>query len=415
MAFAIWRIPLSISITHPGSYSDTPNPKEEELCLEMFRILLSFADRWSDVDISMPDGLHNKLQANITPSMFPSLQSLKVNLLQLYSLNNIEATRIELLAAPSLRTITLRATLLADIILRPIWNRLTHITFASSLNDIAFLVLLKQCPNLVFGHFVVNSIHWPAPMNVDRDDIILPCLKSFLINSSGARDIMSVIFKAIQAPALTRFSYYQPSLHSHELTDDNNIDPTILLPAPVIPLLSNSTLISNLVLGGELSSQDIKEILRRGENVTHIVFGRPPPSNGSGPFPLMDPYVARPDTLDLKLLSITSPQETPLPKLESLEAYLIVSFTDEDVLDLIKSRINAFKRGEATALKSVKIYFQRRKQKDITEDVSRLAKEAGVEVKLDLVYAKEGSKFHDRLSPWFGLSLNDCSWSSEIN
>ena len=122
--------------------------------------------------------------------------------------------------------------------------------------------------------------------------------------------------------------------------------------------------------------------------------------------------MARPDAFDLKLLSINSSAETPLPRLESLEAHLIA---DQDVLDLIKSRINAFQRGEATALKSVKIFFQRRKQKDITEEVSRLAMEAGVELELDLVYAKEGPKFYDRLSPSFGLSLNDCSWSSEIN
>jgi len=403
--------PLSISITHPGSSLDPPNPKEEELCLEMFKILLSFADRWSDVDISMPEDFHNKLQANIKPSMFPSLKSLKVNILRLYSLNNIEATRIELLAAPSLRKITIRATLPGDIVLRPVWNRLTHITLASSLNDRNFFVLLKQCPNLVFGYFVVNSFHWADPLHVDRDDIILPCLKSFFINNSGAHDTMSVIFKAIQAPALTRLSYHQPPLHSH----DDGINPTILLPAPVIPLLSNSTLISNLALSGELPSQDLEEILRRGEKITHIVFGRPSPSNfASSHSSLMDPYVARPDVVDLNLLSINSSAETLLPRLQSLEAYRIASFTDEDVLDLIKSRINAFKRGETTALNSVKIHFQRRKQKDITEDVSRLAKEAGVELKLDLIYAKKGPKFYDHLSPSFGLSLNDCSWSSEI-
>ena len=65
----------------------------------------------------------------------------------------------------------------------------------------------------------------------------------------------------------------------------------------------------------------------------------------------------------------------------------------EDILDLIKSRIDAFKRGETMALKFVKIYFRRRKQRHITE-VSRLSMEAGVDVKLDLIYAPESSTFY---------------------
>jgi hypothetical protein len=105
---------------------------------------------------------------------------------------------------------------------------------------------------------------------------------------------------------------------------------------------------------------------------------------------------------------------TPVPRLEYLEAYQLSSLTDEDLLKLIASRIDASKRGETAALKSVKVHFQRRRQKDITGEVSRLAKEAGIEVKLDLTYPPEGSKFFDRLSPSFGLTPHDCMWSSEV-
>jgi len=129
--------------------------------------------------------------------------------------------------------------------------------------------------------------------------------------------------------------------------------------------------------------------------------------------PLVDQDLVLPDVFDLKLLSIGSSPVTPLPRLESLEAYNLESLTDEDLLDVIMSRINAFKRGEIAALKSVKAYFQRPLQKDITEDVSRLAKEAGVEVKLYLAYAPPSSRFFDRLSPSFGLTFNDSIWSSE--
>jgi len=398
--------PLSISITHPGTLANAPIPNDE-LSHEMFDVLLSFADRWSDVDISMPEELHSTLQANIQPSMFPSLKSLKVQLSRDYHVNYMEPTHIELLAAPGLRSITIRAAWVpADPVLRPSWNHLTHITFASSITDTFFLVLLQKCPNLVFGHFMVNSLHWPDEPHMDQvdQDIVLPCLESLAVIDSGREGFMSIIFKAILAPALTRLSYHWFSSHSRD-------DDSIPLPAPVIPLLSKSTIISNLLLGGELSSQDIKEILRRGEQVTHIVFDKPPPSNGYRP---TDPYTARPDAFDLKLLLINSSAETPLPRLESLEAYFIASFTDEDILNLIKTRVDAFKRGEATALKSVKIYFQRRKQQDIIEEVSRLAKEADIEVKLDLVYVLKGFAIFDRLSPSFGLLSNDRMWSSEF-
>ena len=185
----------------------------------------------------------------------------------------------------------------------------------------------------------------------------------------------------------------------------------------MIPLLSNSPLITDLSLDGALSSQDIQECLRRGEGVTHIVLGKPPRTDPPGHifYPLFyDQDMVRLDNFDLKLLSIGSSAMIPLPKLESLEAHNLASLTDEDLLDLITTRINAFQRGEIAALQSVKIYFQRRRQKDITEEVSRLAKEAGIEVKLDLIYAPDGSTFLDRFSPSFGLTSNDCMWSSEV-
>ena len=180
----------------------------------------------------------------------------------------------------------------------------------------------------------------------------------------------------------------------------------------MIPLLENATLIGDLSLDGGLSSQDTWECLRRGERVTRVVFGNRPHTTASGhhlfrvPSPFTDPMVVRPDPFDLKILSISS---GTVPRLESLEAYHLSSLTDEDLPDVITSRINASQRGETAALKSVKIYFQRPRQKDITEDVTRLAKESGSEVKLDLIYPPEGNGFFDRLSP-----SNDDMWSSDM-
>jgi hypothetical protein len=399
--------PLSFSIIYPPSQ---PNPKDDELPDEIFNILLSFADRWSDVDISMPEEIYNKLQGNMKPTTFSSLKSLKLNLQQPFPTNN----GIRLLAAPSLCKITISAfqtTLyITGNLVQPIWKQLTDINFTSWIADTHLIVLLGKCPNLVFGNFTVTSSHWPDEPIVDREDILLPSLKSLALDDAGMHETMTIMFNAIKAPALTKLLYYRTISSPY----DNS---TIPLPAPMIPLLSNSTLITDLSLDGELSTQDIQECLRRGERVTHMVVGKPPRTAPSGDIfypPFFDQNVVRSDNFDLMLLSIGSSSVTPLTKLESLEAYDLASLTDEDLLDLITSRIDAFKRGEIAALRSVKIYFKRRRQKDITGEVSRLAKEAGIEVKLDLIYPPDGSRFFDPFSPSFGLTSNDCMWSSEI-
>jgi len=399
------KCPLSISIYHPSSYSDLQNTGAKERSQEMFNILLSFADRWSDVDLSMPEDIYTQLQGNTQPTTFSSLKSLKLDLHRNFH-NNLQSPPIRILDAPGLCSITISAIQTTyDMIgklVQPVWNRLMHITLASAIIDTYLVCLLRRCPNLVFGNFMIIPSPWPVQPIVDQEDILLPCLESLSVSDSGVYKTMSIIFNAIKAPALTKLSY-QRTVFSHS---DSS---TISLPAPMIPLLSNSTLISHLILDGQLSSQDIQECLRE-EQVTHLVFGSPlrtdPPGCITYPL-LVDQGRVCPDVFDLKLLSIGSPAVTRLPRLESLEAYNLASLRDEDLLNMIRSRINAFRRREIVALKSVKIYFRRPMQKYIAEEVSRLAKEVGVEVKLDLTYAPAGFKFLDRLSPSFELALND--------
>jgi hypothetical protein len=255
----------------------------------------------------------------------------------------------------------------------------------------------------------VNSSRWPERV-ADHGEVSLPRLESLAINDSGAHETMTIIFNSIKAPALKRFLYQQ--LGQHFLGHDSIV-------TPVISLLENSTLISDLSLDGGLSSQDIQECLQRGAQVTHVVFGIPPLTNTFGDYfpprlinlnPDADPV--HPDRFDLKILSIDSVATTLLPRLESLEAYHLSSLTDEELLDMITSRINAFIRGETAALKAVKIHFLRYRQKDISNDVSRLAKEAGIEVKLDLDYPPSAGTFKlmDRLSASHGLSRYQGMW-----
>jgi len=396
--------PLSLSIMHPDYHPGST--VDYEIAREMFNTLLSFADRWSDVDLSMPEDVYNKLQGRMDPTEFSSLKSLKVILHPKYhGANFVQPPPIQLLAAPSLCRITISAiwtTLrMTRNLVQPIWNHITHLTLASAIIDRYLLVLLRQCPNLVLGNLIVTASTWHNEPIVDQEEALLPCLESLAINDSGAQEMMTILFNAIKAPALTSLSYQWSNSPSHD--EDNS---TIPLPAPVIPLLKNSVLISDLLLDGVLSSQNTQECLRHGARITHVVFGKPPPAKALG---RRNPDMSRPDMFDLRILSVGPLDVSPLPRLESLEAYQLSSLTDEDLLDLITSRINAFKRGETAALKSVKIYFLRPRQQDITEDVSRLAKEAGIEVKLDLTYQPESP------SPSFGVTSNDCTWSSDTD
>lgn len=157
---------------------------------------------------------------------------------------------------------------------------------------------------------------------------------------------MTILFNAIKAPALTKLSYqcqwFASDCGNHSFT-----------PTPVIPLLENSTLISNLSLRGGLSSEDTEECLRRGAQVTHVVFGRSPPRDANGRpsyFIYTDPDVTSQDPFDFRILSVDSSAMTVLPRLESLEAYHRYSFTDEDLLGVIASRIDGFRRGQTAAL-----------------------------------------------------------------
>ena len=396
--------PLSLSVSYPDDCSDTQNSKNDQLIQEIFDILLSFADRWSNVLLSMPEDIYNKLQGDINPTTLSSLKSLKITLRSNYH-GDTDSIPIRLLAAPSLRRITfgglqrdLSTIMAGNIGYEPIWNHITHLAFDLS-TDRSLFVLLKQCPNLVMGTFRVHDSDRSDEPSVDREQVLLPRLESLEINDGGLHEIMAVLFNAIKAPALTRLSYQG---FDESDPEDNSAIP---LPIPVLPLLENSTLISDLSLDGRPSSQDIQECLQRGTQVTRLAFGRPRSANASREYP----NHVLPDIFDLRLLSVSSLDVSPLPKLESLEAYQLSSLTDEELLEVIGSRINASKRGKTAALKSVKVSFRRQRQKDITEDVYQLAEEAEIDMELDLTYLPTELKFLKRLSPSFGLtsSSND--------
>ncbi|KIM41497.1 hypothetical protein M413DRAFT_11052 [Hebeloma cylindrosporum] len=328
---------------------------------------------------------------------------------------------VRLLSAPGLRRIALRAVVatlqMPETFVQPNWIHITHITFTSETDDRYFLALLRQCPNLVVGKFqVVTSSRDRESEDSsggsdkpDEEEVLLPRLESLAIDDFCTSQKMTATLNAIKAPALTRLSY---QIFSD--VDDPEPDAYFTpLPMPVLPLLENSTLIRDLSLGGSLSSKDVYKCFQPGAQITRIVFGKPLPANA----PPIKPPLKPSDVVDLRILSGASHPVIPLPRLEFLEAHQLSRLTDEDLLEIITSRIEAFKRGETVALKSIKISFLRQIQNDISEEVSRLAREGGIEIKLALTYlTKQGiniKSLTQRLSPSFGLSLAQDVWSHD--
>ena len=206
--------PLSLPVTYSGEHLESS--KDDELMQEMFDILLSFADRWGDVNLSMPENVFNKLQCDINPDTFSPLKSLKTALYRKPYWGDTEPISIRLLAAPGRRRITLKTALhmTASGLVPPIWKHLTHITFTSLTTDIYLFILLIQCPNLVFGNFFVHSSQRYETV-ADHRQVFLPRLESLAINDSGAHELMAIIFNAIKAPDSTRLLYrwLNPGLH----------------------------------------------------------------------------------------------------------------------------------------------------------------------------------------------------------
>ena len=91
------------------------------------------------------------------------------------------------------------------------------------------------------------------------------------------------------------------------------------------------------------------------------------------------------DYLDFNVFAVNAGYEDILvPKLEVLEMYNVHQPTDETLLRVLISRVDAAKRGDVSPLRHVKLQISRRRQKDIREAVLEQVKSAGFEMKLEL-------------------------------
>jgi len=127
------------------------------------------------------------------------------------------------------------------------------------------------------------------------------------------------------------------------------------------------------------------------------------------------------DVFDLHLLTIHNngaPQDILLPKLQVLEMNDIRLFTDEDILQLLTSRLDAARRGDVAPLRRLKLQFARHRQRDIRDEAYERAKSAGFELSLELDYPPDGLPYNGRFSPSFAIPIRgfyDEAWPPVIN
>ncbi|KAF8961805.1 hypothetical protein BDZ97DRAFT_1827250 [Flammula alnicola] len=425
--------PLSLSISYSCTGHQTINweepPYSKDLPDKLFQILLSFCDRWSNIEILMPHNVYQRLQTSISMDKLPMLQTLKAKFDGPEPNHNVQTTDhpSTLLAAPNLKELSLNAfRFTMDVRNRLItpfsrWNQLLTLCIDSSaVHDRDLVDLLIQCPNLVSCTLRPKPL-MPGNARAEPQAVAyLPSLKYLTFDDGGSTsEAVQLIFNSINAPLLTSIAY--SNSQDYRMYTRSGSPYSCIV--PFTSLLGRSTTVRKMALDlpAEVYS-DIIECLQIGVPLTHLVVGQTRKARKRNRqlcsiFPSYKVQDEDPqeDFFDLNLLtigkksSLLSSGEILLPNLEVLEAHQISTFTDENLLEMISSRIDASTRGEASVLSYIKIQFDRPKQMDIMGELFGRAKAAGISMKLELQYsltAKPGPA-SGRLSASFGLEDDD--------
>ncbi|KAF8961821.1 hypothetical protein BDZ97DRAFT_1827307 [Flammula alnicola] len=362
----------------------------------------------------------------------PMLQTLKVKFdgPEPYH-NELTDHPIKLLAAPSLKEVSLDASRfmwnVRECLITPPsrWNQLLNLSIHASVGTRDLVDLLNQCRNLIACTLRPEYLHRTHTTSDPQAVAYLPSLKSLTFGNVDSTLLESVrfIFNSINAPSLASIAYSNSS-NGPDYRRYMSQDPTYSCTIPFTSLLERSATVRKLALDLSVDLfSDIVQCLQIAVPITHLILGeshetrmrirqiaRASPSN-TEPEHLL---THKKDFVDLNLLtigkesSLLSSKKILLPNLEVLEAWQLSAFTDENLLEMISSRIDASSRGEASMLRYIRLQFDRPKQMDIVDELAKRAKAAGVNMKLELQYSLLTKPFgFGRLSPSFGLPVED--------
>jgi hypothetical protein len=414
--------PLSISLSYPmgliEAADDSVDDREAyDVTEPLFQQILPFSQRWKHVELSMPFSIYKKLETLISGDALPLLNSLRGNM----SLDDIgfehpdsDPVPVRFLEAPNLQRLSLNSRQLSQkiIMFPPIWGQLIDLRIQSTITDVDFFNIIKLCHNLVTCQVDNMQVPWSSPY-VPQTEVVIPTLQMIRINELGGA---SHVVQAINAPNLKSLDYRFPARFC-----DESHSSTLMRADKLLALVKRgvSTLRKLTLEPQNLRPEDTVTCLSLANEVSHLVLKCP-----SFTFETLEDDTLPSDVFDLDLLTIPdnscpfASQDILLPKLEILEMNGIRQFTDDGILRLLASRLDAARRGDISPLRHLKLQFARHRQRDIIEEASELAKSAGFELSLKLDYPPDGLSYGGRLSSSFEIPISNSdeeAWPPVIN
>ena len=393
--------PLSLSISYPLGHSPISTnygAERDEVVDPLLLTIQPFVPRCRHLHLLMPFHLYEKLETQIPLQSLSMLRSFQGNILShLVTPPTPEPTLIPLhiVELPTLEALSIDCPQFTMNLFRHRnrWDRLTHICFKSPATDTDLFEMLKQCHNLITLDVNIQ-IPWIRSDGIEPhfEMVLLPHLESLKLRETGPP---SAAFCAINAPHLKSLLYKCSCRYV-----DGSLHAPFLMPESLIWLISNATAsLETLYIDPRtFQLEDILQCLRLAVHVKELIIGEPffpnvqdseniHPGHFFNLEPLLDSFTVRTTEYEPSTSSNTPLQnDILLPNLESLEANDLYVIADESLCKILTSRINAARLGLTSPLRCVKMPFERQKREDILPEIVTHARDAGMAMKLDLVY-----------------------------
>lgn len=421
--------PLSVSLSYRSVLWDPSdieaNRPADDPTTKLFETILSHSHHLKSLEVVMPTEIYRQLDNLVSPNLFSTLTDLKISLHNESPYTGDDTDTADfphrLFKAPHLQRLSLEGYPFNNFWLQrtlPFDQQGKNLKYISShilhSRQEAF-DLLKACENLVhcrlhiglFNNEAVPAIHGIAS---------LPRLRTFAIIDHDTTNTDEAIqfYSSIDAPQL-RWIDYQTRHHG----DDDNTAPHT---HPLLYFLRKSMQLKKLTIDPfNLTHDVLREALQIvSPTLTHLVVGqevmlRTPRVTQSA----WAPSLMSSMSLNFGILVVDKnsnfDSEILLPNLDTLEVST-GSISDDVLLQILTSRIDASSRSKCEALKLVRVIFDRPKKLDIHEEVKQhleFNKEKTGDrirnMKLYLEYGTQAALVTDPLSVSYGLQ-NDRLW-----
>ncbi|KDR75654.1 hypothetical protein GALMADRAFT_211132 [Galerina marginata CBS 339.88] len=199
----IWKSSLECWLRRSGNavlYLDISIPEylEPTFDVEITKLILSSADRWYHLRLSLPDNL---LRSMLNATHMPMLHKLEFS-----STYPIAPLEIQTSQAPQLRTVSLLTKSLYPQPLSLPWNQLTNVSSQCWLNIGQHLEILRKCPRL--ETYCMCLVHADIPP--DARPVLMHHLRRLEI-VAFIGSAMGPVLSRLQLPNLTQLTFIVPS------------------------------------------------------------------------------------------------------------------------------------------------------------------------------------------------------------